>query len=119
MLVAYIVVVVVDRTYDDQYPCKLPVQARFGEHAKGHFFWASRAASRCQTGEAQKNCPAEAGLISTDKPTTTAIVETGGEQFPELLAQRTEAVLQFALSSVIFYGRLPLRQTKRLTTKIK
>jgi hypothetical protein len=72
MLVAYIVVVVVDRTYDDQYPCKLPVQARFGEHAKGHFFWASRAASRCQTGEAQKNCPAEAGLISTDKPTATA-----------------------------------------------
>jgi hypothetical protein len=34
MLVAYIVVVVVDRTYDDPYPCKLPVKARFGEHAK-------------------------------------------------------------------------------------
>jgi hypothetical protein len=34
MLAAYIVVVVADWTYDDQYPCKLPVEARFGEHAK-------------------------------------------------------------------------------------
>jgi hypothetical protein len=45
----------------------------------------SRAASRCQTGEAQKKCPAFVLLILAEKPTHSANPETPPDQFPELL----------------------------------
>ena len=55
---------------------------------KEDLFRAFKPASRSPTAEAQKKSRTSAGLISTEKPESSAIWETASEQFLELRAEK-------------------------------